>query len=382
MAKHQTVEEEEEEEAPIHGDILEAILTHVPLIDLVPACHVSTSWKGAVFSSLRHLNPVKPWLIVHAQTTRNPYTTTTHAYDPRSHVWVDIEQPSIKYVSTLRSSHSNLLYMQSPFRFVFSSDPLQLTWHKAVAPLVWRPDPIVALVGERVVIAGGACDFGDDPLAVETYDLKTRAWDTCDDMPAILKDSCASTWLSVAVDKTKMYAMEKCSGATHSLDPITKIWQGPYDLRLGQNVFSSVIGFVNDRMFVVGLVGEAENVESVRMWEVKGEMLDMKIEISEMPKELVVKLKGQSPRVTSIAMNSMGNFVFLHNPSDPAAVIVCEVQNGGSFCSWGSVGNAAVDDGSRIVKNLVYTCANVGLGELHQALRSGDRRFTIKEEME
>nr|POE97291.1 hypothetical protein CFP56_78914 [Quercus suber] len=78
----------------------------------------------------------------------------------------------------------------------------------------------------------------------------------------------------------------------------------------------------------------------------------------------------------------MGNFVFLHNPSDPAEVIVREVQNGASFCSWGSVGNAAVDDGSRIVKNLVYTCAKVGLGELHQALRSGDRRFTIKEEME
>nr|POE97292.1 f-box/kelch-repeat protein [Quercus suber] len=90
MAKHQTVADEEE--APIHGDVLEAILTHVPLIDLVRACHVSTSWKGAVFSSLRHLNPVKPWLIVHAQSTRYPYTTTSHAYDPRSHVWVDIEQ--------------------------------------------------------------------------------------------------------------------------------------------------------------------------------------------------------------------------------------------------------------------------------------------------
>ena len=77
-------------------------------------------------------------------------------------------------------------------------------------------------------------------------------------------------------------------------------------------------------MVVVGLVGEAENVKSVKMWEVKGEMLDMKIEIGEMPKELVVKLKGQSPCVTSIVMNSMGNFVFLHNPWDPAEVIVCE----------------------------------------------------------
>ncbi len=375
MAKLQIVEEAEE--APIHGDILEAILSHVPLIDLVPACHVSTTWKGAVFSSLKHLNPIKPWLIVHAQTNRNPYSTTTHAYDPRSHVWVEIDQPSIQYVSTLRSSHSSLLYMQSPFRFVFSSDPLHLTWHRAVAPLVWRPDPIVAMVGQRVVIAGGACDFGDDPLAVETYDLKTCKWDTCDSMPGVLKDSAASTWLSVAVDEERMYVTEKCSGVMHSFDPITKTWRGPYDLRPGQNVFSSVIGFVNDRMIVVGLIGEAENVKSVKLWEVKGEMLEIKeeIEMGEMPKELLVKFKGQSPRVSSIAMNSMGNFVFIHNPSDPAEVIVCEVVNGA--CNWGSVRNVVVNDGSRIMQSLVYTCANVGLGDLNQAFRSGNRRFTI-----
>ncbi|KAJ1442211.1 F-box-like domain superfamily [Sesbania bispinosa] len=61
---------QEEIEAPIHGDILEAIFSHVPLIHLVPARHVSKAWKHAVLSSLCHVNPVKPWLTAARATSR------------------------------------------------------------------------------------------------------------------------------------------------------------------------------------------------------------------------------------------------------------------------------------------------------------------------
>ncbi|XP_062158788.1 F-box/kelch-repeat protein At1g23390-like [Alnus glutinosa] len=372
MAKEREVKEEA---APIHGDILETILSHVSLIDLAPSCHVSKTWERAVSSSLRHLNPTKPWLLVHTQSTRSPYATTIHAYDPRSSDWVEIQQPSINHVSTLRSSHSTLLYMLSPFKLAFSFDPLHLTWHREDAMLVWRPDPIVALVGHHVVVTGGTCDFGDDPLAMETYDLRTRTWDTCNSMPAILKESAASTWLSVAVDEHRMYVMEKSSGVTHVFDPSTKTWHGPFDLRPGKQVFSSVIGFVNDRMVLVGLIGDAENVKGVKLWEVNGEMSELK-EMGEMPKELVKKLKGESPCVTSIGMTSMGDFAYLHNPSDPGELIWCEVSNG--VCKWGSVRNVVVNDATRM-QNLVFSCSNVGLGDVEDSLRSGRRRFAIKD---
>ncbi|KAB1207877.1 hypothetical protein CJ030_MR7G024239 [Morella rubra] len=367
-------EEKKEVEAPIHGDILEAIMSHVPLSDLAPACHVSKTWKRAIFSSLRHLNPIKPWLIVQTQSARHPYVTTAHAYDPRSRLWIEIEQHPIKYVSTLRSSHSTLLYMQSPFKFAFSFDPLHLTWHLVGAPIAWRTDPIVARVGHRVVVAGGTCDFGDDPLPMETYDLRTGKWETCESLPAILKDSAASAWLSIAADENRMYVTEKCSGVTFSFDPSTKTWHGPFDMRPGNNVFSSVIGFLNDRMVVVGLIGDAENVKGIKLWQVDGEMSELR-EMGEMPKELVGKLKGGIPRLPSIAMASNGGFAYLYNQADPAELILCEVVNGA--CKWGSVKNVVLNDATRM-QTLAFTCADVGLGVLQEALRSGDRKFTIR----
>lgn len=378
MAREKKVEQEEveEEETPIHGDVLETILSHVHLVDLVPPFHVSMTWKRAVLSSLRHLNPIKPWLIIHTQSSRLPYATTAHAYDPRSLVWVEIELAPIKYVSDLRSAHSTLLYMQSPFKFAFSFDPLHVTWHHADAPLAWRNDPIVALVGHRVVVAGRTCDIGEDPLPMEIYDLRTGTWDTCKSFPAILiDDAAASTCLSITVDEHRMYVLDKSSGMIYSFDPSTKTWRGPYDLSLGAKVFSSVIGFVNGRMVVLGVIGDSENVKSVKLWEVKSEMSEVS-EMGEMPKELVGKLKGDSPRITSIAMTSTGDFVYLHNPLDPGVLVLCEVENG--ECKWGCVRNMVANDASRMQRS-VFTCSTVGLGDLQKALRSGNRRFTVHE---
>ncbi|KAB1207879.1 hypothetical protein CJ030_MR7G024243 [Morella rubra] len=377
MAREKQGEEEEEAAAtPIHGDILQTILSCVPLVDLVPACHVSKDWKSAVFSSLRHLNPIRPWLIVHTQSTSHPYRMTSHAYDPRSHLWLEIEQSPIKEASALRSSHSTLLYMQSPSKFAFSFDPLHTTWNQVEAPLAWRTDPIVALVGHQIIIAGGTCEFVQEQLPLETYDLRTGTWDTCESFPATLKDSAASMWLSIAVDEHRMYVSDKSSGVTYSFNPSTKTWDGPYDVRPGNNVFFSVIGFVNDRMVVVGLIGESDDVKGVKLWEVKGQMSELS-EMSEMPNELVEKLKGQSPSLPSIAMTSAGDFAYLHNPSDPGELILCEIANG--ECKWGSVQNSVVNDATRM-QRLVFTCSNVGLGDLHEAgaQRSGNRRFRMK----
>ncbi|CAI9762356.1 unnamed protein product [Fraxinus pennsylvanica] len=100
-----------EQEVEIHGDVLEAILSYVPLIDLVPASNVSKSWRSVVASSLRHLKKPKPWLILYKQATRLPYAATTLAYDPCSNRWIKISKPSMNFNSALKSSQSNFLYM-------------------------------------------------------------------------------------------------------------------------------------------------------------------------------------------------------------------------------------------------------------------------------
>ncbi|WRX13860.1 hypothetical protein QQP08_006499 [Theobroma cacao] len=366
-----------EEAADIRGDVLESILCHVPLIHLLPATHVSKSWNHAVFSSLRHFNKPKPWLLVHAQSSRPPYATTAHAYDPRSNLWLRINQnPPIEYVSALRSSNSTLLYMLSLSKFSFSFDPLHLLWHHVDPPLVWRTDPIVVVVGCHVVVAGGACDFEDDPLSVEIYNLDTRRWTTCESMPAILKDSAASTWLSVAANAKKLYAMDQVSGVTYSFDPSSRIWSEPFDLRHDQNIYFSAIGYYGDSLIMVGLLGNSEYVKDVKIWELKGESFEFCKEMGVMPKELVVTLKGEQTNLFSIRISLMGEFLYIYNPGEPEELVVCEIDGEG-LRWWRSLKNAAVSDGSRVAKRMVLTCANVGLGDLGKAVGSGKGSFSV-----
>ncbi|KAG7029207.1 F-box/kelch-repeat protein, partial [Cucurbita argyrosperma subsp. argyrosperma] len=379
---------ERAEECAIGGDILEEIISHVPLVDLVSANSVASSWRSAISTSLLRLNTVKPWLMLHSQSTRSPSAVTTLAYDPRSHLWMEVQQPSssssnssssssssssIHYFSLLRSSPSSLLYMLSASRFAFSMDPLHLNWEVAAPPIGWRPDPVVAAVGNHIIVAGSGacCGIQDDDTIppLEIYDTTTGTWEWCDSMPTELMDSAASTWLSVAADQNKMYVSVKRSGVTYSFDPRTKTWCGPYNVRGDdvESVFFSVIGCGGKGMIVVGLRGEAEDVRSVVMWELLVETEGRRDEW-EMPFQLVEKLKGESEYMPSIHLNVMGDFVFVHNPLEAREVVVCEVKEGAY--RWGSVTAAALDRDSCRFRNLVVSCSNVTLPDLERARNS------------
>lgn len=366
-------------EAPIHGDILEAIFSYVPLVHLVPACHVSKSWKRAVSSSLAHINPIKPWLMVLTQNPRAPHVTTAHAYDPRSRLWLEIHHDpsfSVRHASTVRSSHSTLLYTLSPAEFAFSLDALHRKWHHAPPPRVWRTDPVVARVGNRVVVAGGACDFEDDPLAVETYDMETGAWVTCQSMPALLKGSSASTWLSVAVTGDTICVTEKYSGVTYTFDPVVNLWHGPYDLRPDQRVSWLVTGTLGKRLAVAGMVVEGESVKGMKVWVVKGELGSGMVmeELGEMPKEMVEKVTGGSELgwgMGSVVVTWVGDFVYVANTE---GVVVCEVVNGAA-CEWRSVKNEAVNDGTWM-KRMVFSGSDVCFEDLQILHQSNVNGFT------
>jgi len=372
------IKREPKQEAPIHGDVLEAIFSFVPLINLVPSCHVSKSWNKTVFSSLTHVRQIKPWLIILPQTSRASRVTTAHAYDPRSHAWLQItkHQPLINKsneIPAVRSSHSTLLYTLSPSEFTFSLDALHLEWHKAPSPRVWRTDPIVARVGNCVVVAGGACDFEDDPLAVEMYNMESRGWITCQSMPMILKTSSASSWLSVAVVGETMLVTEKNSGVTYTFNTKKMKWEGPYNLRPDESVFYTVAGTISEKLTVAGLVGEAGNVREVKLWAVKEEIGSGMEEIGSMPKEMVEKLKGDS-EFGSVEAIWVGNLVYLRNTLVLDELVVCEVVNG-SLCEWMSVKNAAVDGGTR----MVFCGGDVKMEDLHKAVMSEKQTFCMKQ---
>ncbi|KAH7859092.1 hypothetical protein Vadar_031495 [Vaccinium darrowii] len=370
----------QDQDSPIRGDILEAILSHAPLTDVVPATHVSKAWRRAVISSPPLLNRLEPWLLLHH--TRNNTTataTTTHAYDSRSHLWIEtkLHPPSVdcnSNTTVLRSSHSNLLYTLSPSKLSFSFDPLHLTWHHADGPTVWRANPVVALVGRRLVVAGGGCDFDDDQLAVEAYDIDSRVWTTLESMPAGLKDSASSTWLSTAVFHNRiLFVTEKQSGVTHAFDPEINVWCGPYDLRPDPSVFSVTITCFDDRLIAVGLIGEAENVEGVRVWGVKN-CASFECElIGEMPSALVEKLRSGSYWVSSVGVCMAGNVLYIYNQATVEEIFTCEFVGNGGGCRWESVRNVR-----SAMERVVFTSSEVGIGEVHKGLAAETRRFTAE----
>ncbi|PSS28503.1 F-box/kelch-repeat protein [Actinidia chinensis var. chinensis] len=363
----------EDQEAHLNEDVVEEILSHVPLLDLVPASHVSTAWKRAVLSSHRLLNRLEPWLTVHTQSTRPPHATTTRAYDPRSQMWIEIKQPPIHYISALRSSHSNLLYMLSPSMLSFSVDPLHLKWHHAAGPTVWRVDPVVALVGRRVVVAGSSCGFEDDPLAVEIYDIESRVWDTSESMPVVLKYSAASEWLSVATDDRSLFVMEKNSGKMHAFDPETKKWRGPYDLRSNDaSVFSYAITCFQDHLILIGLDGDAERVQGVKLWKVNCETFEHEW-IGEMPPLFVEKLERESDPLSSAGVCLAGNVMYIYNSSMIEEVIMCEFVDDGD-CRWRSV----VANERSVMERVVITCSEVGIRDVHTALVAEHKRFVAE----
>ncbi|KAL8550514.1 hypothetical protein ACS0TY_009077 [Phlomoides rotata] len=368
-------EDEEEGGREINGDVLETIFSNVPVVDLVSPSRVSRLWRGAVSSSLRHRNPLKPWLLLHTQSTRFPHATTFHAYDPRSDVWIRILRPPIDYVSALKSPHSNFLYMLSPATFSFSYDPLNTDWLTVSPPRVWRTDPVVARAGDSVVVAGGVCYFEDDPLAVEVYDLRARAWRTCESMPGNLKDSAAASWISTAATGQKLVLTEKQSGVTHSFDPVSGSWAGPFYLKSDRPVISYQIGWSDANGLILAGICGSEDAERIIIWGIREDDFSCE-EIGEMPEEFVSSLRSDSDN-SSINIRVAGNIVYVYSTGEAEKVVACEMIDGGG-CRWWRVRNVVARE-RMITENLVFSCSEVGIGEVQWAMRMNNWRFEIVE---
>ncbi|XP_047320440.1 F-box/kelch-repeat protein At1g23390-like [Impatiens glandulifera] len=363
--------------APIQQDILESIFSFVPLIDLAPATHVSNEWKLAVSSSLLYINTSKPWFFFHQQNIFSPNIISSQAYDTRSKLWMQIKQPTppSNVSGTLHSSHSNLLYMLSPSKFTFSIDPFNLNWHHSNnAPFACRHDSIIALVGGKIFVAGGGTNFYDDvidPLAVEIYDMNTGLMESGESMPGVFNASAASTWLSVATDGRVLYVMDKESGLMHGFDSESKRWSDPYELCLVPNGFNSIITFTNGRLIVIQLIGERDNLTSLKIRSVNTETYEIE-ELGEMPKAMFGRLKEESFQISSINACSAGNWIYLYNPSEIGDIYICEMLNGG--CRW-TLEKIPLENG-RSWRTVAVTCKEVGIDEVDEALRSG--KWTCK----
>ncbi|XP_017698557.3 F-box/kelch-repeat protein At1g23390 [Phoenix dactylifera] len=386
MGKREGKVEGEEREAPLHGDVLEAIVSHVSTMDLVPASHVSKTWRSAVLSSLRRSPRRAPWLFLHLQSSRDPSKASTHAYDPHSRAWTPLPHvPRVPPRVPVPLRSSPLLHALSISRLALSADPFGTAWRELDPPRVWRRDPVVAAVGPAavVVVAGGACEFEDDPCAVEVH--RGGGWEEAEALPEVFKGSAAATWLSAASSDRAVYVLEKQSGWASRLDPETGLWGPTRQLRPDPSVCLSAISFIDhERLVLVGLCGSDSDSglrpESLKLWEVDSETLEVGSEVGRMGKEMVEGLVGKEEEgsyswgMSSIGFASTAGFGYVYNPANPRKdIFSCEFaatdtgSDGG--CRWERIPSPPAVVEANPTHRMVFRCSTVGMDELKKLLR-------------
>ncbi|KAI0523163.1 hypothetical protein KFK09_005555 [Dendrobium nobile] len=345
-----------ERESPLQGDVLESILSHVPTIDLLPALHVSTSWRRSALSSIRRRQH-RPWLLIHLLSRRRRRGLFT-AYDPYSHSW-----HTLPHLIPSPPITSHLLPLALPLQ------PLAATWSLLPPPLLHRRDALIGLVGSRLILAGGVCDLGDRTCAVESLSLDSSSfvWENCEPMPESLLESAAATWLAAAASNSRFYVMERGSADSSRLawfDLAAGRWSPVRPVRLGSEISRiSAIGMGpathdgEDRLVIVGLT----DCGQLEIWEVEPENLEIR-EIGSLPAEAVAWIAGEGEeRSPAVGFSNVGGFGFLYNLEGRGEIFACEFGDG--KLSWEAIGwpPAAEEDPTAMV---VFRCAEPTLEDL------------------
>ncbi|XP_043702201.1 F-box/kelch-repeat protein At1g23390-like [Telopea speciosissima] len=211
------------------------------------------------------------------------------------------------------------------------------------------------------------------------YDVNSGRWNPCQCMPSLFKDSTTSTWISTATDR-KLYLLEKRSCLICSYDAETKKWGDTFNLNLQIsnpskiNVTHSTIGFVDDRLVLVGLMGEPEDLHGLGLWEVDHDTYECR-PVGEMPPEMVEKMRNRNSPLSTVRASMEGGSIYTNNPRNPEQIFFCELKEG--ICQWGYGVNSMANEGNRM-QRFVFTCSRVGMDDLHKAVATGSRTFAVE----
>lgn len=383
----------------LYGDVLESVVERVPAADLAATARVSPEWLRAVRAVLRRRPRRLPWLVVHLQGLGGRGARCAAAYDPCSGAWLSVPVPSHATPSHVRllrggGARGDRVCALSLSGLAVAADPFGTTMAAGcIAPALWRVDPVLAAVGDRVVALGGACALallgGTDAAAVDVHEPGGDKWTACDPVPDALSDSAAATWLSVAATDKRVYLVERTNGWASWFDPANRRW-GPTH-RLGPDPALTTWGVApgrvgaEERLVLFGAKRADKEAEFcmvvVQAWEVDGDTLEPTTPSASgdaMPPELSERLfpRGDTDdRSLSIGVcgNAAGGYVY--NAAAPAnGAVLYELweeegkkATAGGVARWDWVPCAPAVEAQPLGRALL-ACSPVGLDELALAV--------------
>nr|CAD1834835.1 unnamed protein product [Ananas comosus var. bracteatus] len=207
---------------PLYGDVLDAVVSRVPALDLVPASRVSRQWRRAVRSSVSSSSRLSPWLLLHPlKPRRSPSSSSSssYAFDPHSRTW--LHGPLLPTHNNNNDNNNNYYFPGLLLPVVacggsrlcalslsavsVSADPFgAAAWRRFDAPRVWRQDPVVALAAPT--------------------STSSSCWQPCEPIPAAFDGSTSAHWLSAAASERRVYVVERRTGRASWLDPASRTW--------------------------------------------------------------------------------------------------------------------------------------------------------------
>ncbi|OAY78601.1 F-box/kelch-repeat protein [Ananas comosus] len=374
----------------LYGDVLEAVASRVPTLDLVSASRVSREWRRGVRAALRRRPRRSPWLLLrlHRPTSTSASASsrgTLLAYDPHSRTWLPplphVRGPPRPRTSPPRASPA--LHAASLSAMAVARDPFGATWR---------------------AVEARACE-GEDAGAVEVRGPGgSDGWEPCDPIPAAFDGSKSATWLSAATSDSRVYITDKNRGWTSWFDLETKKWGPTRQLRPDPAAASFAIGILSsgynnnnnnddDRhrhRLVLATAGRREGRVEVRLWEADAETLDVvegKCAAAEMPKEFAKRMfqditeeesdeddRSWGSSSLSVGLCSSGDGGYVYNGSDLRKGMVRfydyyyyyhDEDGRTASCKWEWIGVPMIMQKEKVVDRVVVVgCTVVGLDDL------------------
>ncbi|KAF8677991.1 hypothetical protein HU200_046348 [Digitaria exilis] len=394
----------------LYGDVLEAVVEHVPAPDLAAAARVSREWLRAVRAALRRRPRRLPWLVVHIQARGGGggARRCAAAYDPCAGAWLAVPSPprhaTPSHVRLVRGSRGDRVCALSLSGLAVAADPLGAAPCVAAidAPAVWRVDPVLAAVGDRVVALGGASRLaladGEDAAAVEVHD--GGGWTACEPMPDALSDSASATWLSAAATDQRVYLVERATGWASWFDPASRRWGPTRHLGPADPAVTAwgVAPGAGERLVLFGAKRadkEAECTVVVQAWEVDGDTLEPIPSASSdaMPGELSERLFPRDDTddeeelddidLERLSIGVCGNAAggYVYNAAEPSnGAVLYELRGEGGKAKGSAAAVAAVARWEWVpcapalqaepLGRVILACSPVGLDDLALAVGS------------
>nr|CAD1823712.1 unnamed protein product [Ananas comosus var. bracteatus] len=402
----------------LYGDVLEAVASRVPTLDLVSASRVSREWRRAVRAALRRRPRRSPWLLLrlHRPTSTSASASassrgTLLAYDPHSRTWL----PPLPHVRgppmpALLPSPRPRAPRRVPLRHGRRPRPLRRHVARGGGPArvargprrggdLGRPRG-----GRRRRVPAGARRGRGRRRRRGARPGGSDGWEPCDPIPAAFDGSKSATWLSAATSDSRVYITDKSRGWTSWFDLETKKWGPTRQLRPDPAAASFAIGVLsgynnnnnnNDRhrhRLVLATAGRREGRVEVRLWEADAETLDVvegKCAAAEMPKEFAKRMfqeiteeesdeddRSWESSSLSVGLCSSGDGGYVYNGSDPRKGMARfyyyyyyyddEDENGRTAsCKWEWIGVPMIMQKEKVVDRVVVVgCTVVGLDDL------------------